>query len=94
MLNVVNNTTRSEAVQEQMIRWPAVKAMTGLSRSTVWRLETTTEFPRRRQISGKCVAWVETEVRAWIATRPAVHRANQAIPRPMAPYARSGSNQP
>ncbi|SKA13313.1 transcriptional regulator, AlpA family [Trichlorobacter thiogenes] len=43
--------------------------LTGLSRSTIWRLEKEKSFPSRRSLSGKRVGWIRTEVDEWLATR-------------------------
>jgi prophage regulatory protein len=53
----------------RFLRFPAVRARTGLSRSTIWRLERRGEFPRHRRISRNVVAWVEAEVSAWIQAK-------------------------
>jgi prophage regulatory protein len=52
-----------------LLRFPAIHARTGLSRSTIWRLERRGEFPRRHRISTNAVAWIEEEVMTWIRTR-------------------------
>jgi len=62
-------------VQDTFMRWPEVKETTGLSRTTVWRLERAGGFPKRRQLGGNCVAWLESEVRGWMETRPFAERA-------------------
>ena len=55
----------------RLLRFPAVRERTGLSRSTVWRLEQRGKFPKHRQISGNAVAWLEHEIDDWIrATTP------------------------
>jgi prophage regulatory protein len=46
-----------------------VRARTGLSRSTIWRLERQGAFPRHRRISRNAVAWVEDEVAAWMLSK-------------------------
>lgn len=53
----------------RMLRFPAVHDRTGLSRSTVWRLERAGSFPRHRRLSANTVAWAEDEVDAWIRER-------------------------
>ena len=50
----------------KLLRFAAVQERTGLSRSTIWRLERGSQFPKHRRISANAVAWVETEVIAWI----------------------------
>lgn len=54
------------------LRFPQVKAMVGLSRSTIWRLERLGQFPKRRQISPRTVAWLREEVDEWIKKRETV----------------------
>ena len=51
------------------IRWSRVHELTGMSRSTVWRLETEGNFPRRRRLTGHAVAWIEDEVMEWLSSR-------------------------
>ena len=46
-----------------------VKALTGLSASTIWRLEQKKDFPARYQISKNIVAYKSNEVMAWLNTR-------------------------
>src|SRR5689334_4330805 len=50
----------------RLLRFPDVRNRTGLSRSTIWRLEQNGGFPRHRRISANAVAWPEDEVLAWI----------------------------
>jgi prophage regulatory protein len=52
--------------QLKLLRFPAVRERTGLSRSTIWRLERRGEFPRHHRISPNVVAWVEEDVSSWI----------------------------
>ena len=43
--------------------------MCGISAVTIWRMETRGEFPQRRQISANRVAYLESEVLAWMKSR-------------------------
>ena len=54
-----------------LIRWPEVQSLTGLSRSTVDRLERAGSFPRRVILSSNAVGWRKTEVLAWTQSREA-----------------------
>ncbi len=47
---------------------------TGLSRTTIWRLEQAGKFPRRRQLTPGRVGWLESEVLEWMESRPPVGR--------------------
>ena len=56
-------------MKRTILRLPAVKSESGLSRSTIWRLERNGLFPKRRLVTGKIVAWDESEIDEWIASR-------------------------
>lgn len=56
----------------RLIRLPEVLARTGLCRQTIWRMECDGQFPPRRRIGARAVAWVEAEVDAWVDSLPAV----------------------
>lgn len=53
-----------------MLRRTEVCRLTGLSASTLDRLERAGQFPARRRIGRSAVAWIDTEVNAWIAGTP------------------------
>ena len=53
----------------RLLRFPAVRGRTGLSRSTIWRLERRGAFPRHRRISPNAVAWLEQDVSEWIESK-------------------------
>jgi prophage regulatory protein len=55
----------------RLLRFPTIRERTGLSRSTIWRLERCGAFPRHRRISANTVAWLEDEVDVWIRERVA-----------------------
>lgn len=59
----------------RFLREREVRKITGLSRSSRWRLEQLGLFPRRRAISPGAVAWLESEIESWIAERPATSGA-------------------
>ena len=42
----------------------------GLSDVTWWRMEKRVEAPKRRQISPGRVGWLESEILAWMKSRP------------------------
>jgi prophage regulatory protein len=51
---------------ERILPFEEVRLVTGLSRSTIRRLERTGRFPRRRQVSANRVGWLRSEVDAFI----------------------------
>ena len=58
-------------MQNEFLRWPRVRQLTGLSRSTVWRLEKSGQFPARRKLSANSVGWSLIELQAWMQSRNA-----------------------
>jgi prophage regulatory protein len=63
--------------QVQMLRLSAVLEKTGLSRSTVHRLEAQGKFPRRASLSGNAVGYLNTEIEEWIIDRLAARDAQE-----------------
>jgi prophage regulatory protein len=66
-----DNPTSPLEIADRIIREPECERISGLSRSTRWRLERTGDFPRRRQISAGCSGWLASELAAWVARRAA-----------------------
>ena len=58
-------------MSDRMIRERECRQMSGLSRTTRWRLERAGQFPRRRIISLNAVGWLESEVQDWLRGRQA-----------------------
>lgn len=52
------------------IRRPEVEALTGISRSTIYRLMDANEFPRPIRLTRKAVGWKEADILEWLASRP------------------------
>ncbi|MDE0353840.1 MAG: AlpA family phage regulatory protein [bacterium] len=53
---------------------PTVVAVTGLSRTTLWRLRQNGQFPNPVRLGGstsRAVGWLRSDIEAWIHTRPA-----------------------
>lgn len=55
-----------------LARLAEVQRLTGLSRSTIYRLESLSaiHFPRRVKVGPRAVAWVRADVLDWCANRP------------------------
>ena len=53
----------------RILRTNEVIERTGLSRSTLWRLERSGEFPDRIHLGANSVGWVEDEVDTWLKGR-------------------------
>ena len=61
--------TTSSPAPLRLLRFGEVRLRTGLSRSTIWRMERSGSFPSRIQVSVNVVAWREDEVDAWIVSK-------------------------
>jgi prophage regulatory protein len=57
---------------ERHLRFPAVEAATGLSRSSIYNLMAQGRFPRPVKITTKTVAWPESVIADWLAGRAKV----------------------
>lgn len=56
-----------------VLRTPEVTSLTGLSRSTIYRLMNDGSFPRQRKLGPNSVGWLQGEIAQWIDSRPTVH---------------------
>lgn len=54
-----------------VLRLAAVCRMTGLRRSTIYRMQASGQFPQRVKIGARAVGWIEREVQEWLANRVA-----------------------
>lgn len=51
-----------------ILRLPAVKARTGLSRSTIYLRVSEGRFPRPVALGARAVGWLESELEAWLSS--------------------------
>ena len=56
----------------RFVRIREVERLTGLSKTSLRRLERQGTFPRRRQLSPGSVGWPEAEIFEWLAGRQPV----------------------
>ena len=59
-----------EGVLMHILRTSDVTRLTGLSRTTLWRLERQGKFPTRIRLGLNSVGWRDEEVQHWVETRP------------------------
>lgn len=57
-----------------ILRLPAVKARTGLSRSTLYLRISEGSFPAPISLGSRAVGWIEAEIQAWLEARIQVSR--------------------
>ncbi|MFA7276623.1 MAG: AlpA family transcriptional regulator [Pseudobdellovibrionaceae bacterium] len=55
--------------KERFLRLADVKERTGLSRSTIYLNISKGTFPRNISLGNRCVAWLESEIDAWMQAR-------------------------
>jgi predicted DNA-binding transcriptional regulator AlpA len=58
-----------EINRDRIIRAKEVQEITGLSRTTIWRLENQGQFPNRVSLGANSVGWKLSEVNNWINDR-------------------------
>jgi prophage regulatory protein len=54
---------------DSILRIKEVLRITGLSRTTLWRLERIRKFPKRRKLGARAIGWLASEIRAWVDSR-------------------------
>ncbi|HIJ25790.1 MAG: AlpA family phage regulatory protein [Gammaproteobacteria bacterium] len=63
------SSSAGSASSERIVRAKELQELTGLSRTTLWRMERKGEFPDRVPLSGSSVGWRYSEVMEWMRTR-------------------------
>jgi prophage regulatory protein len=61
--------TRQQFRRDRLLRMPDVEAVTGLRKSTLYKLMREQKFVQCVQISPRCVAWSEAAVLQWVQDR-------------------------
>ena len=69
-----NYSPRGANVTHTILRLPAVKANTGLSRSTIYLRIAQGAFPKPVGLGGRAVGWLDAEVQEWLQGRIAASR--------------------
>jgi len=64
-----NRLLSTPVLSTTMLRLPAVKAKTGLSRSTIYQRIANNEFPPPVPLGPQSVGWIEAEVERWLQDR-------------------------
>lgn len=59
--------------EPKFLRMPAVVRLTGLGRSTIYRLMAESKFPRAVKLADRAVAWRQSDVDRWSEERPSAH---------------------
>ena len=64
-----------------ILRLPAVKARTGLSRSTIYLRISEGDFPTPISLGGRAVGWVESDIQDWLQQQIDATRKNERVRR-------------
>jgi prophage regulatory protein len=56
-----------------LLRLPTVMRITGLARSTIYKLIAQNQFPAPIKLSKRAVAWLQSEIEGWVSTRVRAH---------------------
>ena len=57
-------------MQDRLLRRRKVEELTGLSRASIYRLMRKGRFPLPVKVSATAVRWKESDITAWIESRP------------------------
>ena len=63
-------------MSHKILRLPEVKALTGLSRSSIYLRMANHEFPESISLGGRAVGWLEHEIYEWIVEKIEGSRIN------------------
>ena len=69
-------------MEDRLLRLREVVEITALSRSTIYRMAKTGQFPQSKQIGPRAVRWKLSDINAWIDSMPS-RRANMLSPSPV-----------
>lgn len=58
-------------IGNRILRQSEVMQKTGLSRTTLWRLEKQNKFPKKIQISERNIGWLSDDIDDWINNKRA-----------------------
>ena len=73
------NVTESPRFSRRFYSLRDLTQITGLSRTTLWRMERAEQFPRRRQLTPGRVAWLASDVDAWATSRDIPQAATSGV---------------
>ena len=65
-------------MEQHILRLPTVKAITGLSRSTIYLRMSEGTFPEKISLGSRAVGWIEIEAQDWLDERISVSRKENA----------------
>lgn len=73
---------REELTKVALLRRPDVERITGLSRSSIYAMMKIGEFPQSIPLTGRIVAWLQSEILEWVQSRIEIRKTNMDHTRP------------
>lgn len=73
----------SMSVGVRIIRKPELFSKIGLSDATIWRMEKAGRFPRRINLGGNSVGWIDAEITAWLNKKAAERPGRPGLTTPV-----------
>lgn len=67
---------------DTVLRLPAVKQRTGLSRSAIYNRVVAGSFPRSLSLGGRARGWLESEISSWILKQAGARAGGQTPTEP------------
>lgn len=64
-----------------ILRLPAVRSRTGLSRSTIYLRIANGEFPKPVSLGGRAVGWLEADIENWLTDKIEASRIGEPCPK-------------
>ena len=73
MREQANQSEPTNLLAPQFLRLPSVIRITGLGRSTIYRLIAAKKFPSQVRVGDRAVAWRQADLDRWSKERPTTH---------------------
>ncbi|WP_114327320.1 AlpA family transcriptional regulator [Candidatus Colwellia aromaticivorans] len=62
-------------MSNKIIRLPAVKEKTGLSRSSIYLRMTKNDFPKSISLGDRAIGWLESDIEQWLEDKIAASKS-------------------
>jgi predicted DNA-binding transcriptional regulator AlpA len=66
-------------MSEQILKMPEVIKVTGLARSTIYKLISENRFPKQIKLTSFSSGWLQSEVDSWVSERIAISRNEESV---------------
>jgi len=72
-MQALPHNTAPNMPMQTFLRMPSVMRVTGLGRSTIYRMLAEQKFPRPVRVGERAVAWRQSDLDTWSEARPSTH---------------------